>query len=484
MKHSPLLIFFIAAVSLTACQGPEMDLSTSISGEIVNAKSPYIIILKNDEFIDTVPLNKNHHFSYQFGDDFENGLYTFRHPYAAYSQSQMFYLEAGDSLRLRLNTRDFDQSLMYTGEGAVKNNFLMRLFLAYRENNDILPHYYTMNPDEFDHKVDSIKQVQLRQLEHLGLKYGFSSDFTDLAKSIITYACADFHERYYFLVNKYSHQLQKQLPSNFLAYRENVDFNDKSLQTYYLYQYFLYDYLKNRAAEICLTQENRQDCFNMESRQSLKERLRLSDELFKLKSLRTRALTRYAAGMIVRSQRGDQVDSIIDFLTHTTYGEDGLQRIKDLANVQKRQFIGNVSQLYLTAFDGESTQISSLLNQPTVFYYWSIYYKAHHQRLHKRMQTLRKHFPQLNFIGINIDNNKTDLWKSGLTNFGYNRKFEFQLVCPIDERMLYRNYLNKIVFIDKDGNIIDSQLQAFDTLLEEKLLGLLNREEQRNGKAL
>lgn len=474
MKQKYKLLFFIGFIAFVACTDFHENQSTSISGEIVNPQSPYLTILKNDKTLDTVFLDDHNRFYYQF-DKVKDGLYTFSHPIENHYETQMFYIEKGDSLRFRLNTREFDKSLMYSGEGSGANNFLMTLFLDFRENNKILPHYYQMLPGEFKAKADSIKEVHLKELNKQSLDYNFPDRFNKLAKNIIDYAYCDFHERYYFLVNKYNQKLKNKLPSSFLSYRKAVDFNNPNLQSYYIYQYFLDDYLKNQSIEDCLEKSNNWDCFDLKTNANLKKRLTLSDSLFKLESLRTRFLTQFSARLIVDSQTDEAVDSIMDFLEGVKFNKKRLSQIKELSEVQKRQFIGNIGQLHLLLPSGKTVKISSLLDEPTVFYYWSVYYSAHHEKLHKKINTLRERYPQLNFVGVNINTGDLEFWKNTLKSFDYDQKTEYQLICPPQQQDLYRNYLNKLLFVDTTGRIVAGDLSLNDRQLEEEILGLLNR---------
>src|SRR5699024_7183548 len=119
-----------------------------------------ITLFRNNKLVDTIFLNAENQFHYQV-DDVKEGLYKFRHHYDTHYETQMFYIERGDSLLLRLNTREFDNSLMYSGEGAVANNFLLKLFLDNRDNSSIFLRYYNYKPREFMKVVDSIGRQHL-----------------------------------------------------------------------------------------------------------------------------------------------------------------------------------------------------------------------------------------------------------------------------------------------------------------------------------
>lgn len=387
----------------------------------------------------------------------------------------MFYLQKGDSLQLHLNTREFDESLMYSGAGSVPNNYLMRLFLDNERNNKIFLTYYKYSPKGFAHKTDSIKDFHLSELEKLDFKYDFSDEFENIAKDIINYAFYDLRERYFFLIDKYNQKLKADLPKGFLSYRKNVDFNDKTLQSYYIYQYFLTNYLKNKSIEECLAKTEKRNCFDLNSKSNLKRRMVLADSLFELKSLRNRFLSRFARYAIVYSNTKGNVDSIVDFLKKADFDPNKLKMYERLGKIQKKNFMGNIAGLDVLTPSKKRVKISSLLKKNTVFYYWSVYSSAHNKNTHNKIEALSQRYPEINFIGINIDNDDYGLWKTSLENFGYAQSNEYQIICAPKDKMFYQVYLNKLVFVNKKGEVLDGNLKLQDSKLENKLLELLNR---------
>lgn len=71
-----------------------------IGGEIVNPKTDFVVFYKDECIIDTVKLDNKNFFLYK-NDELHEGLYSFRH-----NEYQLFYVEPGDSLMLRVNTVD------------------------------------------------------------------------------------------------------------------------------------------------------------------------------------------------------------------------------------------------------------------------------------------------------------------------------------------------------------------------------------------
>src|SRR5690606_1770533 len=90
-------------------------------------------------------------------------LYHFDH----HPELQYVYLERGDSLMIRLNTEDFDESLIFSGKGEEINNFLIEMFLSAEEELPIIYGYSGLDPDQFDHKLDSLENIKTGLLNEL-----------------------------------------------------------------------------------------------------------------------------------------------------------------------------------------------------------------------------------------------------------------------------------------------------------------------------
>ena len=116
--------FFFLIVILTSCTNNE---NTFFGGKILNPSSDKLSLYKNDILIDESIIDSSGNFQI-FIDSINSGLFNFYHD----PEFQYIILEKNDSLKIRLNTLDFDESLVYTGSGSGKNNFLMDVFFKKR----------------------------------------------------------------------------------------------------------------------------------------------------------------------------------------------------------------------------------------------------------------------------------------------------------------------------------------------------------------
>ena len=468
MKKELLLLSF---VFIFGCRSePELSISY-IGGEIANPTDEHIILFKDNKLVDSIPLDGQNMFSYTLNNA-EQGLYTFKHP----SESQTIYIEPGDSILFRLNTVAFDETLFYSGNAAEKNNFLMELFLLNEKNNDLIFSYYKIDPKDFAKITDSIKNSRTQKLKHLQQRKKFSPEFLSLAEKSIDYEYYDLRERYAFLINKYLSERSAELPQNFFDYRKKVDFNDESLQSHYVYQRFLDDYLKNRSIENCPPKNQDRECYNLNDFHNIRKRILLTDSIFTLEVLRKRFLQRFGRQQIIYSNTTGQIDSTLNLLSRLEYDPKKLEELKKLARVQSSYFIGNnVSNKKIIDTHRNKLVLGNVLNKPTIAFLWSVHSKNDYRKDHKMVQELRKKYPEINFMGINIDDAMPEIWIQTLKENAYDPNFEFQIYDSGEKKALYTNYLNKVLFINEKGEIIFGDIPFDHGAFEGYILEFLNQ---------
>ncbi|WP_300434467.1 hypothetical protein [Christiangramia sp.] len=464
-------LFFCCAILFAGCkENSDEENSIYIGGQINNPETDFIVISRENKIIDTLFLDEKN----QFGKDFQNlesGIYTFKHP----PESQIIYTEPGDSILIYLNTMSFDESLNFSGEGADKSSFLLDMFLKNQSNNDLILTYYKIEPAEFAKITDSIKNKRIQHLEELNKKQKFSSEFLDIARTSINYEFYDLRERYTFLIKKYYKEKAKQIPDDFHDYRSEINFNHEELQDYYVYTNLIDDYLRSRALDYCAQKhKDHKNCYNLNSFVNLESRIVLIDSLSNLAPLKNEFLDRFASQMIIMAENESRIDSILGLLEKIDYPK--MERIEELADLQRDYFVGtSIKSLPIRNTDGEITTWGKVINKPTINYAWSIDAPARHRIQHKYIQDLRKKYPEIEFIGINMDLGETEEWLRTLETYGYNKEKHFQITQRKASNEVYKKYLYKVLLVSADGEIIKGDLNIGSPDFEEQLLTYLNR---------
>ncbi|MCH4823576.1 hypothetical protein ML462_10385 [Gramella lutea] len=467
------IIFIIAAMAflITGCDDNSGDSeSVYIGGQINNPETDFVIISKENKNLDTLYLDENN----QFGQDFpslDSGIYTFTHP----PESQIMYAEPGDSLVIWLNTLAFDESLNFSGKGSEKSNFLLDMFLKNRKNNDLIITYYKIEPAEFARITDSIKSNRLDRLEKLKENNEFSEDFLKIARASIDYEFYDLRERYTFLIKKYYNNFSEKIPDNFNDYRKEIDFNDAELQDYYIYTNLIDDYLRSKSIEYCA--ENHEDhkrCFNLNSYKNIERRILLIDSISDIEQLKNEFLDRLATQAITMAERESRLDSVLNLLESINYSN--LNEARQLAEIQKNYFNGK-SLNEFTALDtkGNLLKYKNIIDSPTITFGWSIYSPAHHRWQHDIISNLKEKYPEIKFLGVNIDLGEREEWLRTLETFGYSKENEFQIAHRSTSRETYKKYLNKVFFVNADGTIVKGDVNFGSPEFEGEVLEFLNK---------
>ena len=473
MNIKPPFIVFLAILTFLSCKKEKNGLDdVYIGGQIVNPTSEYVILSKNDINLDTLYLNKSNRFGGKL-KNIEAGLYVFKHP----PENQVMYLEPGDSTLILVNTLAFDESINFSGKGAAKSNFLTNIYLLNQKNNDLILTYYKVEPIEFARKTDSIREMRQQVLDKLNQKEKLSDEFNQLAKNTIDYEYYDLRERYALLIHKYQRDFIGEIPGDFHEYRKNINFNDDKLQDSYVYLNLIDDYIRTRSLEYCNEKNISGDsCFNLMSLENIRRRILMKDSLIQNKNIKNPFLERLAAQAIIFSTDLEEIKSILKLFEEINYDGNALPDLKQMAGIQASLLPGNnIGELKLVQATGETVRLKNISKKPLITFHWSLGEQAHHRSAHRIIQDLRFKYPEINFIGINVDKDQTEIWKRVTKNNSYDPEFEFKLeMMPVKERLL-KNYLNKMIFINPSGTIVKGDVQLNAPDLESSILEFISQ---------
>ena len=152
----------VSVIIIGSCTSSNKEQFTYFGGKIIHPKSDFVLLYKNDKLIDSLFLDQDDKFigSYK---NFEEGFYYFIHG----NENQYIYFEPKDSISIRLNTWDFDESLVFSGIGADKNNILIDYFLENEKQryNHTIYSYYRLKPAKFKAKLDSLLVLRQKKID-------------------------------------------------------------------------------------------------------------------------------------------------------------------------------------------------------------------------------------------------------------------------------------------------------------------------------
>lgn len=452
-------LFYLVLIALIGCSEGEKKISkVFFSGEIVNPINDYIIFYKGDIKLDSAKLNANNRFSFEF-DSLNEGLYNFKH-----REYQYIYLEKGDSIQIRLNTVDFDESLVFSGTGGDINNFLLDLFLANEKEEIIIQSdFFKLNPEEFHNKIENLRIEKLNTLNALHLESKLSQEANHIAKVSINYTYYRYMEKYPFEhSNRTGKRLSNDLPPNFYAYREGLNFNYKKLNYLSPYYNFIKSHLKNLSYLNCKKTCEAEDEVAKNQLHINRHKLSLIDSLVQETELKDNLFRNVAIEYLLRGQDTPENNEIFinDFHLRSASNRH-ITEINDLykgiQNIQPKKIIPNI---FVTNTEGNKVSLQEIAKGKKVaFYFWSGENQRYFKDVIERSKQLSAQNKDYVFIGINY---RTDLttWKGMIAKANLDNTKQFK-AGDFNElaKALIIEHRNKCIVTD-DAKIVD----AFTTM--------------------
>lgn len=449
---------------MLSCKNQEDSAKTItwIGGQIVNPSMDYIIFTKGDEVLDTVKLDANNFFLYKT-DKIKPGLYSLRH-----SESQIFYIEPGDSLMLHVNTMDFDESLAYSGKGAEQNNLLMYLYLENEAENQNLPNWYSLPSAEFTHKIDSLKKLKLHEYKDFIGKNTVSEEFKKIAEANIEYD--------YFIKKEIYAAANRNTPEKFdegfFDYRKDIDFGREELNFYYPYYRFTNRYIENLVfSEYKDPSVVDRNSFNFKYRQ-----IQLIDSIVTSDTLKNSLLRYNAMWFLLNAKNADEEKRFFEEFSKLNTDKKHLAEVSEMLEATLKLTSGNtVPNVALVNTENVVKDLLSVIKGPTVIYFWSGKSPVYYKNVRSRAAELKAKYPEYEFLGINTDTHFKK-WRNTILKAGYNTTCEFQIENLSDaEKKLLIRFKNNAIVLDENGVILEGKTNLFNTNFEELLIGFLNR---------
>ena len=192
-----------------------------LGGQIINPSSRDVTLYQGSNVIDMLDLDDNFKFQRKY-DSLTSGIYKLEH----LPEYQTVLLEESDSLWIRINATTFNESIVFSGIGATKNNFLIDLYLKQEEEVNFLSSKYSSNQIAFKKIIDSL----LLEKKASWIKMDSINDLSPIAQKVTQaayiYPYASIRERYALLR---SSKLTEAKDSLFFSYRKFLNYGDNAL---------------------------------------------------------------------------------------------------------------------------------------------------------------------------------------------------------------------------------------------------------------
>ncbi len=450
----PLLFLFVSCKTETESADVKNN-TVYFGGNIINPTSDIIKLSKSDSYSDTLStkLDKDNFFLFKL-DSLESGIYIFQYG----KEFQYVYLEKADSLMIRINTLEFDESLVFTGKGATVNNYLIKRYL-HNENHSVnLLNLFSLNESDFDSAIDSIKNIEYKILNDFNYEGSdFSEEALNWVNIMLDYTEYSFREMYPYnntLITKKDSLTR--VKKSFYSFRKNINLSDTTLQNNTYFKSYVNARLINNTLDSLFTVISEVDFFNDNRKfeSTYGNIFTYYISTFKGENLKNYLYYRFAKDLFTSNVDASVLqEQLVPFFKNVT----DIKMVNEINHLLSRYLkleLGSKAPDF-EVFDGKNNKMfSSYFGKPIYLFFWlSPDNYNWTSDLTKDYNKLKKQYPNIQFISIYLD--YPDTWEQSKKVSGANG---IQLTA--DYKKIKNKYLipssNSFVLIDKNGKIIES----------------------------
>lgn len=464
-KKFPLLVASsLCAVLCCSCKSDfASDNYTAYFGGLVTKRTnDYILFCKNDKVLDTLPLDNQNRFFKKF-DSLAEGLYVFKYD----PEYQYVYFDKNDSLLVRINPEDFDQSVVYSGRGAAKNNVLMDLYLKNESDKDLLFSYFDSDFKLFTSKIDSLNVAKQTFYSKKRKELKWSDGFDKYARAMIDYNHYSKKEVYPIVHQmRTGHKILNELPKDYYDHRKAINYNDSDLVGYSPFIGYLNFMLNNIAMSTAHPTADMKE----HSLEINIHKIKVADTLFKDDAIKNAILNNIAFMYMLEDQNISNNKRFLDTFFKVSTDRSRQSEIRQMGNAIQQLTAGKrLPSIELITSKGDTIQSDSIINEKTVIFFWSESLQSHLIAAHKRIQEFQQKHPDYKFIAINVDKNQQK-WVKTLSNFRFGTIPEYRAANFEDLRKKWViNKIHRTIITDSRGNIANAFVSLFDVAFESKM---------------
>ena len=438
------IVILLCCCLIVSCEKKaEQPSSAFFGGQIINPSSDFLSLYKYGQRIDSLPLDENNRFAQRY-DSIEFGLFKMEH----LPENQMVLIEAGDSIWSRANMTDFNASLVFSGLGSAKNNFLMDTYLAIENELGFLSSKYASNSSVFNAIIDSLLLEKSQSWRNFNQQSQLSPLAMKVTQAAYIYPYANRLERYALIRGKAAVKED----SLYFNYRKFLNFAEPDLAFFEPYITYLMSYLSQEALVEGQNffQEKRNTEFNI-------KRLEIIFEKINHPLLRNILARSVAYEELLNFRNHAYHERFLQFYlslnSSPLYQTEILGLHRALIQMEPGQLLPEVQ---LENHMGEILPSSTALaGSPTVLYFWSQTQMNHFKRTQELVKRYQTEFPGYRFVGICIQP-YNDLVRNYQEIMGIDPANQLALLNfeEVSNEWVI-TLLNKGIILDEKGEILD-----------------------------
>lgn len=458
-----LPVYALSFFSLTSCEKVfEPDgYEAYFGGEIINPQSKEILFLKDGVVIDTIKLDENNRFLHKF-DSLAPGLYTFQHA----PEYQYIFFDKNDSIMIRLNTNDFDNSLAFCGRGDEKNNFLIDQFLKNEKEKNQLFEILDKDFKTFNSTIESDYRSRTADYLKRRAEIGWDSGFDSVAKASLDFNHYMKKEIYPFAHEfKTGEKVYDKLPTNYYNYRKTLFYNNENFANFSPFTKYVTALLTN----MMFTKNNGK--LEKNSLEDNIQKLNIADTLIKNQKIKNVVLNNIAYMYLLEDQNMYNNNKFIDRYLELSTDREQQKEVKEISEAVQKLVIGkHLPEVSLIDQNNKTVPVTEITKgKETVIFFWTTSAESHVKSAHKKINEFKKRFPNVNFVAINI-NDSNNNWKKAIQEYNLNDITEYKSTDFLDiKKHWVITKVHRVIVLNPDGTIKNGFANLFDVNFDKNL---------------
>ncbi|WP_299520861.1 TlpA disulfide reductase family protein [Winogradskyella sp.] len=244
------LLTFCITISLFACKEESKIDYTLFSGKIENPTDKLVTVYHGREKVKEISLTDDGTFADTL--KVKSGYYTINHG----REGSAMYLNPGDDIKVFIDTKEFDETIAYTGTGSENSNFLAAKFLAEEKFDLNYAELFAMEENDFLARMDEIKSSKV---EFLKASQSISNELRGLEDKHIEYEYLGNLLNYKSYHSYYAKKEEFTPSKEFMEIFETVNFGNKTdYETLDSYKRLVQGYYTNKIGD----SDNPSEIFN------------------------------------------------------------------------------------------------------------------------------------------------------------------------------------------------------------------------------
>ena len=444
MKTRNIFFFIIFFTCLNSCDIEKRNKKIFFAGQIINPSSNYLLLYKNNATIDCLVLDSNNMFKRTF-KSLEAGIYKIEH----IPEYQTIFLEPGDSLWLRVNGTDFKKSVVFSGKGSSKNNFLIDMEINLEKENNFLSSKYSLESKYFSKIIDSL----VIEKKNKWISMDSINNLTQFAQKVTmasyVYPYGTIRERYALLRGS---NWSSSKDSTYFNYRKFFNYEETDLAFFDPY----IDYVLNFLNEKSLDSSNYYFINKQKTEFNIKRLQILENNIFgrELKNNLARAI---AYDEILNYNNHSDHEDFLQYYFAINSNTIFLAEVLSLHNDIKKMNPGeSLPKIQIQNSKLDTISSNKILNgQKTVFYFWSQSQMNHYRETIKIINKIKIEKPNYRYVGISIQPlNEITLKVIKILQQDINNQFAIIDFENASKKWII-TYLNKAIIVNADGKIVN-----------------------------